>query len=577
MIKADPSPINEFEKRLIAKARKYTPELKVMTYIHTQLSSDAEDAKYNDCRLVDENGKFKNYYPAGGKLGRIFIPTLENAYGKRFLKLIDWYFENFDLDGLYMDETNHCTTRLYYGDKMWDKVSVELDKNNNVKRKISFVPLLKLQFTLKCMDKILKEHKKLMVGNFSPETRSELQYQYPRFEETYQTRWVYLSHLYTPIRLGDMLTYSNTPTDMAKDIRIALMQGSLYYHYLGDTGCPTITSYMYPFTPVELHEGWMMAEERILTALSGDFGWHGKNILAQTRVFDERGREVFGYSAPVAATADGTRVKLDLKPDHCAAIIATPVSAEIASGVTLHNIRYMNNGMLKCNARGKGKVKLYTADKEEIFNVDGELEIAFIASEKYKAVKYAFPGWNASAEKYAEAFENADTAAARVQCRMMLRFKQEKMNYEQLCKTIDELCDEEFSTASGGESVRHILKKQFAYCRGQFLGEALAFAEKNPSWYDYYICMAYNGDKVRVYKLLLSTIQRSSINLIPAGNQLKAVKRLAEIGYIEEIPTFKEDFLALKKKYAPLAAKGDAAWKSVADEVDAALKLPENK
>ena len=194
------------------------------------------------------------------------------------------------------------------------------------------------------------------------------------------------------------------------------------------------------------------------------------------------------------------------------------------------------------------------------------------------ACQAAFPGWNASEEKYSEALKSAKTPHERALCMMMLRFRQEKIaNYKDLCRIIDEICDKEITAVSNRENSKHILKKQFAYCRGQFLGEALTFAEKNPSWYDYYICMAYNGDKVRVYKLLLSTIQRSSINLIPAGNQLKAVKRLAEIGYIEEIPTFKEDFLALKKKYAPLAAKGDAAWKSVADEVDAALKLPENK
>lgn len=188
----------------------------------------------------------------------------------------------------------------------------------------------------------------------------------------------------------------------------------------------------------------------------------------------------------------------------------------------------------------------------------------------------AFPGWNASAEKYSEALKSAKNPNERALCRMMLRFRQEKMNYDQLCKAIDEICDEEFSSPAARDNAKHILKKQFAYCRGQFLSEALAFAEKNPSWYDYHLCMAIQGgNKVRVYKLLLATLERSSVNLIPAANQLKAVKRLAEIGYIEEIPSVKEDFLRLKKKYDQLAANGDVAWKKVADEVDSTLKLLE--
>lgn len=373
---ADPKPVHDFERRLIAKAREYTPGLKVLTYVHNQLSSSADDAQYEECRLIDENGKGKNYYPGQGKLGKIFVPTLTNAYGKRFLNLIDWYFANFDLDGLYMDETNHCTTRLYYGDKMWDGVSVELDENNNVKRKISFVPLLKLKFTLACLDKILNQHKKILVGNFSPETRSELQYHYPRFEETYQTRWVALSHLYTPLRLGDMLTYANTPLDMAKDIRNALFEGALYYHYLGDTGCPTITSKMYPFTPIELHSGWLMGEERILTALSGDFGWHGRNVLAQTFVYDEKGREVQGYDATTVFSADGTRVKLNLAKDHCAAIVALPVQATAEGDVSLNKIEYADN-VLKCKAAGQGKLTLRAGERSKTVVVNGNVDIEF--------------------------------------------------------------------------------------------------------------------------------------------------------------------------------------------------------
>ena len=318
----DPSPMNDFEKLCIARCREFTPDTKVFTYIHNQISVDARDEKYEEARMVDARGQ-KMWYGKMKKGGtsKIFVPRLDNDYGKDFMKLVDWYCDTFDLDGLYLDEVNHCNSRIYCGDKMWDGASVELDDLNNVKRKISYVCLLKLDFTLKLFDKIMNERSKLLVGNFSPETRSERRFRFPRFEETYSSRWIALSHLYTPIQLGDMLTYANTPKDMAADQRTALMRGALYYHYVGNTGCPSLTSKMYPFTPVELHKGWLVGKERILTAISGEFGWNGETPDVDVFVFDELGREVKGYPFLVRETLRGRVFTLELKKDYCAAIV----------------------------------------------------------------------------------------------------------------------------------------------------------------------------------------------------------------------------------------------------------------
>lgn len=373
VIEEDPVVINHFEKSCISKARKFTPEVKILSYIHNQLSVKADDDKYEDCQLIDKKGKKCSYN--GRKHVKILIPTLENAWGKDFMNDIDWFLGNFDLDGLYWDEMNHTNSRIYYGSAMWDNVSVELDDKFNVKRKISYVPLLKLPFTLKCMEKIIMQHKKMLVGNFSPETRSELRYRFPRFEETYSSRWIVLSHLYTPIQLGDMLTYANTPEDMAADMRNALFRGALYYHYLGSTGCPSLSSKMFPFTPLELHSGWLLGKERILTALSGDFGWYGENRLAQTFVFDEQGREIPGYPVVTIGTGEGTRFKLKLKKNYCAAMVAIPVEADL-KGTVLENIRY-ENGVMSCFVGGKGTVILKSGKRTRTFEINGRQEIRF--------------------------------------------------------------------------------------------------------------------------------------------------------------------------------------------------------
>ena len=317
VLEEDPAVVHRFIRESIANARKYTPRMKVLSYMHNQLSVDVDDDKYEECRMVDAKGAKMN----NGPIGKMFVPTRDNLYGRDYLKLVDWTLDNFDLDGIYHDELNHCNSRKYYGTNMWDCATVELDESNNVKRKVSYVCLLKLGFSLDLFDHILNKRGKILVGNFSPETRSERKFRFPRFEETYSARWIALSHLYTPIQLGDMLTYANTPKDMAADQRIALMRGALYYHYLGGTGCPSLSSKMFPFTPIELHSGWLVGKERILTAVSGDFGWRGEKPDVDVFVFNELGREVKGYPFTARDSEYGRIFTLELKPGHCAAIV----------------------------------------------------------------------------------------------------------------------------------------------------------------------------------------------------------------------------------------------------------------
>jgi len=54
---------------------------------------------------------------------------------------------------------------------------------------------------------------------------------------------------------------------------------------------PTLTSHMFPFTPIELHGGYLIGEERILTNRSGLFGWNDASEH-EIHVFDDEGQEV---------------------------------------------------------------------------------------------------------------------------------------------------------------------------------------------------------------------------------------------------------------------------------------------
>ena len=47
--------------------------------------------------------------------------------------------------------------------------------------------------------------------------------------------------------------------------------------------------------PVELHGGWQVGKERILTVVSGEFGRRDEKPEAEVFVFDELGCEIKGY------------------------------------------------------------------------------------------------------------------------------------------------------------------------------------------------------------------------------------------------------------------------------------------
>lgn len=310
-------PMRKFVRDALAKCKEYTPSLKRMIYVHNQYSQEPNDKeKYAACAVTDTSGKALS--TQGGSY-RFFIPTKENEFGKKNLAFIKYLLDNYDLDGIYHDEFNYTHKRITYS--MWDNVSVELDERNEVVRKIGYVPLLKLGYSLELMRYVIRERGKCLVANFSPETRSELKYHFPRFEETYYASWIFLSHLYSPIQLGDMLIYSNTPSDCMEDIRNAIRKGALYYHYVSSTPSPTITAKMYPFTPVELHAGYLVGKERIITVLSGEYGIPGEEFLYDVFVYDQNGKLQENYPYEHIKNPDGVKCRINLEKDYCAALV----------------------------------------------------------------------------------------------------------------------------------------------------------------------------------------------------------------------------------------------------------------
>jgi hypothetical protein len=160
------------------------------------------------------------------------------------------------------------------------------------------------------------------VANGQPHTQTMTRLHFPRFVETGSISHCATATLYSPIALGDHLT-ERSQVDAYHVMLRALDFGCLYYWYNDLTVIPThpqLTHYMFPITPLELHEGYIIGQERIITNRSGLFGWDDTS-RHEVHVFDDQGREVAGFKAATVVRDGMTLSELRLPEDYSAAIV----------------------------------------------------------------------------------------------------------------------------------------------------------------------------------------------------------------------------------------------------------------
>jgi hypothetical protein len=188
----------------------------------------------------------------------------------------------------------------------------------------SSITLLTQPWRLALIRKIQKRGE--LIGNGgTPHTRTMTQIHFPKFVETGSISNCTRNQLYTPIALGDHLTEQNE-TDAYKVMLRALDYGCMYYWYNDTKVIPThhhLTSYMYPITPVELGEGYLIGEERIITNRSGIYGWND-NSTHEVHVFDDMGYELANFKPKTVKRDGNTFTELRIAEDYSAAILRCP-------------------------------------------------------------------------------------------------------------------------------------------------------------------------------------------------------------------------------------------------------------
>jgi hypothetical protein len=282
------------ENVLFARAKGLRPDTRTFFYFHSYISAHEDDATtYAADRLLRPDGSHADYRDAKYPL---FVPREGTAFAKLQDEMIDLRYELLDLDGIYWDEIAYSAYKYDYSDN-WDGYSAAIDpQTHRITRKIANVTLATLPWRTRAAKAIMDRG--MLIGNGSAQTRTFTRLHFPRFIETAAITNLTRGQLYTPIALGDHLT-ERTPRDCYHSMVDGLDFGAVYYWYNDQIVAtePTLTSYMFPITYVRMGQGFVIAEERILTNTSGMFGWDDDSDF-EAVVFDDTGKRIDTVDVP---------------------------------------------------------------------------------------------------------------------------------------------------------------------------------------------------------------------------------------------------------------------------------------
>ena len=304
------------ERDTIRALRGLRPDVKLLPYFNcfTGGRAEGDPLRWPDCQVLRPDGRNIR----DGTVYPIYFPTLTNLYGREMDQNLTWLFTTLEGDGLFWDMYNGYG--YHYG-APWDGWSADLDpRDHTLRRKKSATALISWPWRLKTIRRCRAEGRPIVVSG-NPLMTSEYAYRFPHMTETADIDRVVRGHLFTPIALGDHTT-TRHEVHAYRHMLKALDRGALFYWYSSRVvpTRPTLTSHMYPFTPIELHAGYVIGKERILTNRSGLFGW-GDDATFETYVFDRVGKQTEGAEGRRVVLAGKTYAELRLPEGYSAAIV----------------------------------------------------------------------------------------------------------------------------------------------------------------------------------------------------------------------------------------------------------------
>lgn len=266
--------------------------------IINKLGTPVVNSDDSDNRWIPKEAKDQGYHIYSGFIAKgnsLFKQKMENA---RFL------LDDAGAGGLYLDCFSYFRFLRYsYGE--WDGRTVDIDPEKfTVTKKYSDLALVVSPAEEEMVKYVLGKGK-YFIANTQPVTRAMNNVRTVRFVETWNnySQVCPTAHLYTPIGLGypgydAKSVYGRgvvTGEWILNDVKGVLSAGCLYYYRSVHIRDEEKYAYkaldlMYPFTPIEIHDGWLWGKERIITMKSGVFGWHDKSQV-KGYLFDKAGKQ----------------------------------------------------------------------------------------------------------------------------------------------------------------------------------------------------------------------------------------------------------------------------------------------
>ena len=268
-------------KQCIANFKAADPEVEFLVYQHCFYNSpqtEEQKQRFADSWVTDEAGEqLIHGWSSAYKSSPMVYPTLTNTFGSEFMDLIDLLMDEFGADGIYQDESNNPAVSYTYNE--WEGHSAVIDPETfEITSLIGNITLLSSPFRQAMHEHIIGRGG-MHVANGAPNVMAENQQPFPRFVEAqnYALR-AGETHLYTPL-VWDFGNYD------AARLRRNLSMGTIPVRLnVSVDGGPV--AHFYPLTTLELHEGWILARERIIISESGEYCWPGESVAARLLAWD---------------------------------------------------------------------------------------------------------------------------------------------------------------------------------------------------------------------------------------------------------------------------------------------------
>lgn len=342
-------------RQAIARLHEARPGVKCLVYYDTQRDSypDANE-RYPDSAITDATGRHQ-YTEWGGQfsISWSMLATLENSFGRAMLAAVDEYFAQMGVDGLYWDEmegTGYGSPLVTHA--FGDGYSCALNMDTyEPDHQIAVNTIAGAGHRVAVVERVY-EHGGMVMGNGPTAIRKLLELQVPRMvEQQHNDVWWYEGLLDTP--LGYLSGYQSFDRFVRTINQASLPVAT---HWSGYTH--QVQPYLFPFTPIELHPGYLLGQERIVATLSGNFGWHGERTLARVRHFDTEGM-LTARDFPTVV-GDEAKTKVELAQGELVVLERLPITVTPVGGeVTVSNVRFDDDAIaLTINSAGGAKVDI---------------------------------------------------------------------------------------------------------------------------------------------------------------------------------------------------------------------------